>query len=55
MICPYFYFYHKELYCRCVDDKSECMGILEKCENKLGKQSYLADLEEKKDERFRKL
>ena len=49
MICPYFYIYHDELICRCIQEKSECCAIIEKCENKLAKISYLQDLEKEND------
>jgi hypothetical protein len=47
MICPYFYFYHNELICECVQEKAECCAILEQCENKLGRIAYLQDKKEK--------
>lgn len=46
MICPLFYFYHNELICKCVQEKTECCAILEKCGNTLGRISYLQDKEE---------
>jgi len=48
MICPYFYFYHNEFYCQCVDEKSNCCAILEQCENKLALQCYEADIEDER-------
>jgi hypothetical protein len=48
VICPFFYFYHDEFYCQCVDEKSSCCAIIEQCENKLARKSYEADIEEEK-------
>lgn len=49
MICPYFIFYHNEIICQCVQDKTDCCGILENCENEIGRISYLQDKEEGND------
>ena len=49
MICSYFYFYHKKLICKCTQEESNCMTILEQCENKIGRISYLQDEEEAND------
>jgi hypothetical protein len=49
MICSYFYFYHDELICKCTQEESKCCAILEQCENKLAKKSYLQDLKENND------
>jgi hypothetical protein len=46
MICPFFYFYHDELICKCTQEKVDCCAILEKCKNKQGRLCYLADKEE---------
>ena len=48
MICPYFYFQYSELICECVQEKAECCAILEKCENPLGRQTYLQEKEDDK-------
>lgn len=45
--CPYFYVYHNEGQCRCIQEKTNCNGQEENCENLLGKKSYEEDLEEK--------
>lgn len=50
MICPYFNIYHNELICQCIQEESNCMAILEKCEFKLGRKAYLDDLKEGKNE-----
>jgi hypothetical protein len=49
MICPFFYFYHNELICKCIQEKTDCYAILEKCENKIGREAYKDDLKEYND------
>ena len=49
MICLLFYIYHNELICKCTQEESNCMAILEKCENKLARKSYEDDLKERKE------
>ena len=46
MICPYFYFYHEDLICKCTNEKVDCDVILEKCINKQARTAYLQDLRE---------
>lgn len=50
MICPFFYFYHDELICKCTQEKIDCCAILEKCKNKQGRLCYLFDKEEENDQ-----
>jgi hypothetical protein len=38
--CSYFYLYHQDTMCRCVQDICKCFGIEDDCENKLGRKSY---------------
>jgi hypothetical protein len=45
--CPYYYLYHKEGICRCLQDKCNCFGREEDCENPLARNSYKQDLEER--------
>jgi len=45
--CSYYYEYHNEGQCRCIQDKCNCNGYEENCENKLGRKSYEKDLEDK--------
>jgi hypothetical protein len=35
--CNYFYLYHNEPNCRCIQDKCNCFGIEEKCDSPNGK------------------
>lgn len=49
MICPLFYIYHNEIICKCTQEESNCMAILEQCENKLAKKSYEDDLKESEE------
>ena len=49
MICPYFLIYHNQIWCRCADKESNCLAILEKCENKIGRIAYEDDLKEQND------
>lgn len=44
MLCPYFNIYHNEIVCNCVQEKVDCLAIVEKCEHKLGKKAYEDDL-----------
>ena len=46
--CEYYYIYHKQGYCRCIQDKCDCWGNENKCKNPEGKESYEQDLEEEK-------
>lgn len=46
MICPYFYFYHDNLICKCTQEESNCCAVLENCKAKLARISYLQDEEE---------
>jgi hypothetical protein len=52
MECKYAYIYHNKTTCRCLQEASDCNGILEKCTYPLCRQSYEADL---KDEIERKI
>jgi hypothetical protein len=46
MICPWIDIYHSELICQCVQDKTECLGLVENCENKIGRKCYEEEREE---------
>jgi len=54
MICPYFYLYHNNFFCKCTQEESDCMAIIEKCENKLGRIVYLQDRGEE-NEKFNRI
>ena len=49
MICPYFYFYHNELICKCIQDTANCYAVIEQCENKAGRIAYIQDLKEENE------
>jgi len=55
MICRHFYFYHNEIICQCTQQESNCLGIIEKCNNKLAKKSYEADIKEERNKNVYKL
>jgi hypothetical protein len=42
--CPYFYVYHHEGQCRCLQDSCSCQGNSDVCENILGRRAYEDDL-----------
>ena len=44
--CPYFFLYYDEGQCKCIQDKTNCEGLIYNCENYYGKKSYEADLKE---------
>lgn len=45
--CSYYYFYHKQGQCRCVQEETDCTGLKNKCKNIMGKKVYEDDVEDK--------
>jgi len=44
--CEYYYIYHHQGQCRCIQEECNCFGNEEECDNPIGKKSYEQDLEE---------
>jgi len=49
MKCNLFYIYHRELICKCTQERVSCEGIIENCENKNGRRCYEEDITEDKN------
>ena len=47
--CPHYYIYHNKGQCRCVQEDTNCEGLVYNCDNYYGKKVYEDDLKEQND------